>query len=69
MREEATGTYSLSGDDPNSKLATAKRVLKSVVANNKDKISFQFGQYENTNPSTAAYSPTITVADRFPVRD
>jgi hypothetical protein len=65
MREEATGTYSLSGDDPNSKLATAKRVLKTVIANNKDKISFQFGEYEHTNPSTAAYSPTIGQRDRF----
>jgi hypothetical protein len=65
MREEATGTYSLSGDDPNSKLATAKRVLKTVIANNKDKISFQFGQYENTNPATNPYSPTISQNDRF----
>jgi len=65
MREESTGTYGLSGDDPNSKLAVAKRVLKSVVSNNKDKISFQFGQYENTNPTTDPYSPRITVNDRF----
>jgi hypothetical protein len=65
MREEATGAYTLSGDDPNSKLATAKRVLKTVIANNKDKISFQCGQYENTNPSTAPYSVKTAVQDRF----
>ena len=65
MREEATGTYGLSGDDPSSKLSVAKRVLKSVIANNKDKISFQFGQYENTDPPTDPYSPRIGVNDRF----
>jgi len=65
MREEATGTYSLSGDDPNSKLATAKRVLKNVVANNKDKISFQFGEYEHTDPASDPYSPRIGLRDRF----
>ena len=65
MREEVTGTNSLSGDDPNSKLAIAKRVLRGVIANNKDKISFQFGQYEHTSPTTDPYSVRLVNTDRF----
>ena len=69
MREEPTGTKALSGDDPNSKLGIAKRVLKAVVTSNKDKISFQFGQYEMNDqtplPPAGAYTPTLVNTDRF----
>jgi hypothetical protein len=44
---------------------SAKRVLKKIVDNNKDKISFQFGEYEHTNPSSAAYRRRSSDNDRF----
>jgi hypothetical protein len=39
------GADTRSGDHPVSKMYQAKQVLKQVVANNQDKVSFMFGQY------------------------
>jgi hypothetical protein len=39
----------LVGDDPNSKLRIAKDVIRTVVDNNKEEISFQFGRYTQTS--------------------
>jgi len=41
----ASGARTGSGDHPRSKLAQAKGVLRTVIQNNEDKVSFQFGTY------------------------
>ena len=65
MRESPLADYSattvpdtdegeLTGDDPRSKMAQAKAVLRSVIQANESKVSFQFGRYEQ---ATGSYGP------------
>jgi hypothetical protein len=42
------------GDDPTSKLAQAKAVLRTVVTDNQEEVSFQFGRYVQ---DAASYGP------------
>lgn len=44
--EAAADHGDLAGDDPDSKMFQAKETLRTVIANNERKVSFQFGQYE-----------------------
>ena len=44
----------VAGDDPTSKLAQAKTVLRSVIQANESKVSFQFGRYQQ---DAASYGP------------
>jgi hypothetical protein len=68
MRESPLADYSattvpdtaegeLTGDDPRSKMAQAKAVLRGVIQDNETKVSFQFGRYEQ---SGTAYGPDAT---------
>ena len=56
-------------DHPRSKLWQAKQVLKTIVANNQEKVSFLFGQYTNgagpTMRNTAATKDTANGQNRF----
>jgi hypothetical protein len=45
MQETVGGTGLNSGDHPRSKMFQAKQVLKTVVNDNQDKVTFLFGQY------------------------
>jgi hypothetical protein len=51
-----------SGDHPLSKLWQAKQVLKKIVADNQDKVSFQFGTYTQND---FAFQNTGAGANRF----
>ena len=44
-------TNTVSGDHPRSKMHQAKQVLKTVIRNNQDKVSFQFGTYTQNSIS------------------
>jgi hypothetical protein len=59
---DTVGEGEVVGDDPVSKMAQAKAVLRSVVAANQDKVSFQFGRYVQ-DATLATYGPEA--ANRF----
>jgi len=61
MRETVTGNNTGTGDHPRSKMYQAKQVLKQVMAQNANRVTFLFGQYTQD-----AYDPpTSTVGTRF----
>lgn len=46
MGETVAGVGGLADDDPDTKIAVAKNVIRNVISANQSKVSFQFGQYE-----------------------
>ena len=46
MGETTAGVGGLADDDPDSKIATAKAVIRNVISANQSRVSFQFGQYD-----------------------
>ena len=68
---QVAGTPPNSGDHPRSKLLQAKNVLRRVVNDNQNKVSFLFGQYNQTInnnivvKNTTASLKTSNVQNRF----
>ncbi|HVR72198.1 MAG TPA: hypothetical protein VMT87_15245 [Vicinamibacteria bacterium] len=54
------GNGELVGDDPGAKMAQSKQVLRQIVQDNQDKISFQFGRYTQALTDTNATGVHLT---------
>jgi hypothetical protein len=57
---ETPASNSVGGDSPYSKLYQAKAVMKQIILDNQEKVSFQFGKYTQPLPSPAN-PPTQTL--------
>ncbi|MFN8091492.1 MAG: hypothetical protein U0599_04580 [Vicinamibacteria bacterium] len=64
MTSTVTGTDTIAGDHPRSKLYQAKSVLRQIVQNNQDKVSFQMGTYTQ-NGFTLSNQSASTRGNRF----
>ncbi len=56
MGETASGVGGLADDDPDSKIGSAKIVLKNVISANQTKVSFSFGIYDQQATYTARFT-------------
>ncbi len=67
MGETAAGTGGLADDDPDTKIAIAKKVIRDIISVNQTKVSFQFGQYDQGRIDDPDQYPDLPERGEYPV--